>query len=411
MTYLNNPSRKPIISIAVVTAVCLLGNEMLFIVMPLYWKFFGLTSLWQVGMLLSANRIIRIPLNPLVGWCYERFGNRLCIMVAVVLAAASTFSYGIVKGFWLLLFARCMWGIAWSLFRIGGYLTILSSSNSKTRGQYVGLYNGLWGLGTLIGMLVGGVLADLIGIQTATNLFGVLAACSILIVFRFIENTKERGPIRLMKKTKDFSIWQNKRIVSALVTGLLVAFVVYGVFASSLSKLIELQLNKNVLILGISIGAGSLTGFIQALRTGWDPFLAPYLGRKADQKWGRLPILIIAIFAAAFCLGLLPVKLPMVLFIALLLLFQLVTTILITMSDSIAADLAEGHYQVTVISFYTFFSDIGAALGPLVGFAMIDVFGIQSLYWLTSIIIIPLAVHWFIIIKREGSMAVLMKKQ
>ncbi|MFB3161000.1 MFS transporter [Neobacillus sp. 179-J 1A1 HS] len=411
MTYLNNPSRKPIISIAVVTAVCLLGNEMLFIVMPLYWKFFGLTSLWQVGMLLSANRIIRIPLNPLVGWCYKRFGNRLCIMAAVVLAAASTFSYGIVKGFWLLLFARCMWGIAWSLFRIGGYLTILSSSNSKTRGQYVGLYNGLWGLGTLIGMLVGGVLADLIGIQTATNLFGVLAACSILIVFRFIENTKERRPIRLMKRTKDFSIWQNKRIVSALVTGLLVAFVVYGVFASSLSKLIELQINKNVLILGISIGAGSLTGFIQALRTGWDPFLAPYLGRKADQKWGRLPILIIAILAAAFCLSLLPVKLPMVLFIALLLLFQLVTTILITMSDSIAADLAEGHYQVTVISFYTLFTDIGAALGPLVGFAMIDVFGIQSLYWLTSIIIIPLAVHWFIIIKREGSMAVLMKKQ
>ncbi|NYE03471.1 MFS family permease [Bacillus niacini] len=404
---MNNPSRKPIITIAIVTAICLLGNEMLFIVMPLYWKFFGLTSLWQVGMLLSVNRIIRIPLNPLVGWCYKRFGSQLCIMAAVVLAAASTFSYGLVKGFWLLIIARCLWGIAWSLFRIGGYLTILSSSNSKTRGQYVGLYNGLWGLGTLIGMLIGGVLVELIGIQTATNLFGVLAASSILIVFRFIENTKELGPIRLMKKTKDFSVWKNKRIVAAFVTGLLVAFVVYGVFASSLSKLIEWQINKHVLILGISIGAASITGFIQALRTGWDPFLAPYLGRMADQKWGRFPILIIGILAAAFCLSLLPVKLPMILFIGLLLVFQLVTTILITMSDTIAADLAAGPYQVTVISIYTLFSDTGAALGPLVGFAMIDVFGIQSLYWLTSIIMVPLAAHWFIMIKREGSRAVL----
>jgi MFS family permease len=407
----SNPSRKPIIVIAIVTAVCLLGNEMLFIVLPLYWKFFGLTSLWQVGVLLSANRIIRIPINSLVGWCYNRIGKRSCIMAAVVLAAASTFSYGMVKGFWLLLIARCLWGIAWSFFRIGGYLTILSSSNPEMRGQSVGLYNGLWGLGTLFGMLFGGFLAELIGIQTVTTLFSILAASSIPFIIRFIENTKAQEHTTQMKKKKDFSIWKSKRIVSAFVTGLIVAFVVYGVFASTLSKLIELQMNNTLIVLGLSIGAGSITGIVQALRTGWDPFLAPYLGRCSDQKWGRIPILIIALLAAAFCLGLFSLKLPMALFIAVLLLFQLTTTVLITMSDSIAADLAAGPRQVSVIAFYTLFSDIGAALGPLLGFVMIDVFGIQSLYWLTSFIIVPLAVYWIIIFKKEARMIGLMKGQ
>lgn len=408
---MSNPSRKPIIVIAIVTAVCLLGNEMLFIVLPLYWKFFGLTSLWQVGVLLSANRIIRIPINSLVGWCYNRIGKRSCIMAAVVLAAASTFSYGMVKGFWLLLIARCLWGIAWSFFRIGGYLTILSSSNPEMRGQSVGLYNGLWGLGTLFGMLFGGFLAELIGIQTVTTLFSFLAASSIPFIIRFIENTKAQEHTTQMKKKKDFSIWKSKRIVSAFVTGLIVAFVVYGVFASTLSKLIELQMNNTLIVLGLSIGAGSITGIVQALRTGWDPFLAPYLGRCSDQKWGRIPILIIALLAAAFCLGLFSLKLPMALFIAVLLLFQLTTTVLITMSDSIAADLAAGPRQVSVIAFYTLFSDIGAALGPLLGFVMIDVFGIQSLYWLTSFIIVPLAVYWIIIFKKEARMIGLMKGQ
>jgi MFS family permease len=407
----SNPSRKPIIVIAIVTAVCLLGNEMLFIVLPLYWKFFGLTSLWQVGVLLSANRIIRIPINSLVGWCYNRIGKRSCIMAAVVLAAASTFSYGMVKGFWLLLIARCLWGIAWSFFRIGGYLTILSSSNPEMRGQSVGLYNGLWGLGTLFGMLFGGFLAELIGIQTVTTLFSILAASSIPFIIRFIENTKAQEHTTQMKKKKDFSIWKSKRIVSAFVTGLIVAFVVYGVFASTLSKLIELQMNNTLIVLGLSIGAGSITGIVQALRTGWDPFLAPYLGRCSDQKWGRIPILIIALLAAAFCLGLFSLKLPMALFIAVLLLFQLTTTVLITMSDSIAADLAAGPRQVSVIAFYTLFSDIGAALGPLLGFVMIDVFGIQSLYWLTSFIIVPLAVYWIIIFKKEVKLIGLMKGQ
>jgi MFS family permease len=407
----SNPSRKPIIVIAIVTAVCLLGNEMLFIVLPLYWKFFGLTSLWQVGVLLSANRIIRIPINSLVGWCYNRIGKQSCIIAAVVLAAASTFSYGIVKGFWLLLIARCLWGIAWSFFRIGGYLTILSSSNPEMRGQSVGLYNGLWGLGTLFGMLFGGFLAELFGIQTVTTLFSILAASSIPFIIRFIENTKAQEHSPQMKKKKDFSIWKSKRIVSAFITGLIVAFVVYGVFASTLSKLIELQMNHTLIVLGLSIGAGSITGIVQALRTGWDPFLAPYLGRCSDQKWGRIPILIIALLAAAFCMSLFPLKLPMAIFIAMLMLFQLTTTVLITMSDSIAADLAAGPRQVSVIAFYTLFSDIGAALGPLLGFVMIDVFGIQSLYWLTSFIIVPLAVYWIIIFKKEARMIGLMKGQ
>ncbi|MDQ0973609.1 MFS family permease [Neobacillus niacini] len=408
---MSNPSRKPIIVIAIVTAVCLLGNEMLFIVLPLYWKFFGLTSLWQVGVLLAANRIIRIPINSLVGWCYRRIGKRSGIMAAVVLAAASTFSYGMVKGFWLLLIARCLWGIAWSFFRIGGYLTILSSSNRETRGQSVGLYNGLWGLGTLFGMLFGGLLAELIGIQTVTTLFSILAASSIPFIFRFIMNTKEQETTPQMKYKKDFTIWKNKRIVSAFVTGLMTAFIIYGVFASTLSKLIELQMNHNLIFLGLSIGAGSITGIVQALRSGWDPFLAPYLGRISDQKWGRLPILIMALLVAAFCLSLLPLKLPMALFIGMLILFQLTTTVLITMSDSIAAELAAGPLQVTVITFYTLFSDIGAALGPLLGFVMIDVFGIQSLYWLTSFIIVPLAVYWIIIFKKEARMIGLMKGQ
>lgn len=403
---MSNPSRKPIVVIALVTAVCMLGNEMLFIVMPLYWKFFGLTSIWQVGVLLSANRIIRIPINSLVGWCYQRIGKRMGIMAAVVLASASTFSYGMVKGFWLLLIARCLWGIAWSFFRIGGYLTILSSSKPETRGQFVGLYNGLWGLGTLFGMLFGGLLAELIGIQTVTVLFAILAVSSIPFILRFIDNTKQTEADPQVKKKKDFTIWKNKRIVSSFITGLIVAFVVYGVFASTLSKLIELQMS---IVIGLTIGAGTITGFIQALRTGWDPFLAPYLGRISDQKWGRIPILILALLAAAVCLSLFPLKLPMVLFLALLLLFQLTTTVLITMSDSIAADLAAGPLQITVITFYTLFSDIGAALGPLLGFVMMDVFGIQSLYWLTSFIIVPLAVYWFIIFKKEVRITGLME--
>ncbi|GHH97895.1 MFS transporter [Neobacillus kokaensis] len=391
---MENSSSKPIVVIAVVTALCMLGNEMLFIVMPLYWKFFGLTALWQVGVLLSANRMIRIPINSVVGWCYQRVGKRTGVIMAVVLAAVSTFAYGVVKGFWLMLIARCLWGIAWSFFRLGGYLTILSSSNAKTRGRSVGLYNGLWGLGTLFGMLLGGLLAEQMGIQNVTLMFSVIAACSIPFILIFIPNSKQPDLDQKKINKQAFTIWKNKQILSSFATGLSVAFVVYGVFASTLSKLVELQLN-HIMILGFTLGAGTITGIIQAVRTGWDPFLAPFLGKYSDQKWGRFPVLMVALVMGAVCLAILPLKLPIPVFLGVLLLFQLTATLLITTSDSIAADLASGPSQVTIIALYTLFSDLGAALGPFLGYLVIDILGINWIYWFTSFLLIPLGVFCY----------------
>ncbi|MFD1130552.1 hypothetical protein ACFQ3J_20610 [Paenibacillus provencensis] len=45
--------------IAIITAICLFGDAMLYAVLPVYSKDFGLTALWQVGLLLSINRFIR----------------------------------------------------------------------------------------------------------------------------------------------------------------------------------------------------------------------------------------------------------------------------------------------------------------------------------------------------------------
>jgi len=378
----------------------MLGNEMLFIVLPLYWRFFGLESLWQVGILLSANRLIRIPINSSVGWCFKKVGKRSGILIAVTLAVLSTFSYGVLKGFWPLLFTRFFWGIAWSFFRLGGYLTVISCSSSRTRGQNIGLYNGLWGLGTLVGMLLGGLSADLIGIRTITTMFSIAGICSIPFIFRFIPNTKSVEVQQ--EKNRDITIWRNKRILSSFATGLICAFIVYGVFSSTLSKLMDFHMDKKWLIFGLSIGAGSITGIIQAIRTGWEPFLAPYLGKGSDSRWGRIPLLIIGLFSAVCCFSIFPFKISMPVFLFILFLFQLTTTLLITMSDSIATDVASGKSQVTVIAYYTLFVDLGSALGPLLGYVIIDAYGIQWLFWITAIIIMPLLVFWLYIWKKEG---------
>ncbi|MFC7439758.1 MFS transporter [Laceyella putida] len=67
-------------------------------------------------------------------------------------------------GFWLLFIMRCIWGIAWTFLRLGAYFVILDVSSQDNRGYYMGVYNGLYRLGSLVGMLLGGFLADFYGV-------------------------------------------------------------------------------------------------------------------------------------------------------------------------------------------------------------------------------------------------------
>lgn len=144
-------SEKSIPIVAVITAICLLGDTMLYIVLPVYWQDVGLTSLWEVGVVLSVNRLIRLPLNPFVGWLYNRMTLRVGLTIAVFLAFFATTGYGIFKGFYIWIILRAAWGIAWSFIRMGGYFTVIRYSNDNNRGRWMGTFQGISRLGGACG--------------------------------------------------------------------------------------------------------------------------------------------------------------------------------------------------------------------------------------------------------------------
>ena len=125
--------QKPVILISLLTAACLLGDSMLYVVLPIHWQEAGLASLWEVGILLSANRLVRLPLNPLVGWLYERMSSRNGILFAALLATATTLAYGYAQGFLFWLILRCVWGLSWTFLRLGAYFTILDVAGDANR--------------------------------------------------------------------------------------------------------------------------------------------------------------------------------------------------------------------------------------------------------------------------------------
>ncbi|MFS0559915.1 MFS transporter [Terribacillus sp. 179-K 1B1 HS] len=393
-----NPSKNKVIGIALITAIALLGDALFIIVLPLQWQEFGLISIWQVGLLLSINRFIRLPINPLVGMFYQRFQLKTGILISLIIAVFTTASYGFFKEFWLLFTMRALWGVAWSFLRIGGYLTVIETTTEANHGKNVGLYNGLWGLGGLVGMLAGGILVDQssISIKMVTTLFSLVGLITIPAVIHLVPSTKNNPKQTQAKVT--VKEWINSYITLILITGTVMGFIVFGLFASTLSRLIEDTYHAEWTVLHITIGAATLTGFIQALRWAWDPFIAPKIGNIIDKRKIPAHVILFPLLAGGIIISALVSFKTVGVLIILLLFFQMISTLFVTITDSLAIKAAAKSDKVKVMTAYTIVIDVGAALGPLLAFIVLDMYSLNSIYYLSGIIMICLGIVWLVYI-------------
>src|SRR4030081_502914 len=92
---------------ALALTLALPGDTVLYLLLPLYAATFGVT-LPEAGLLLAANRIVRIFGS---GWVASFYANRVpraaCLLAAIG-AVLSTFGYATLSGVWALLLARLL---------------------------------------------------------------------------------------------------------------------------------------------------------------------------------------------------------------------------------------------------------------------------------------------------------------
>ncbi len=388
--------KKQIIIFAILTAVCVVSDAMLYVVLPVHWKDAGLDSVWEVGILLSLNRLARLPLNPLVGWLYSRINTRICSIVASVLALLIPLGYATASSFSEWAFLRILWGLAWSLLKLGGLFTVLEASEKGSRGYLMGLYSGTYRLGNLAGMLGGAILADMMGLRIAFYASSAVASVSLplaLFLLRGVSPGEKKKSASEAKRT--YIALMTRNLLRVLFSCLMAALIIEGFFMSTVSALFFHRLGESVSILSIAFGCATLAGILQSLRWGWSPFLSPYIGRLSDSSLGRAKLFSWVCLAAALCFGLVTLPLPLFSWITALICIELCSTAMTTLSDALAADAAAASYSsVFVMTAYTFVIDLGSALGPIGGFAIISLWGMDAAYLTAALLLFLVGAAW-----------------
>lgn len=162
----------PALSTALVVSASLLGDTLLYTVLPVSAASLGI-SRPMVGVILSLNRWVRLLTNPLAARLYERFPAGALILVAIVLSTVSTAMYALPAALAVFLLGRLLWGFCYSLLRLGSYLAALEDAAAHA-GRRIGDTRAIWGVGYFAGAVFAPFAIESIGWTAACLLAAAL---------------------------------------------------------------------------------------------------------------------------------------------------------------------------------------------------------------------------------------------
>jgi DHA1 family tetracycline resistance protein-like MFS transporter len=150
---------RPLGVIVLIVLVDLLGFT---IVMPLLGPFAAhyQFSAWEIGVLFSAYPVSQLVAGPILGRLSDRYGRRPLLIFSQAGTALSFLILGLSRDFRIMLLARLLDGASGGNILVAqAYVADVTAPQDRARGM--GLIGMAFGLGFVLGPLVGGVLLSL----------------------------------------------------------------------------------------------------------------------------------------------------------------------------------------------------------------------------------------------------------
>ena len=146
-----------------------------------------------LGIVFSAHRMARIVGAPWVGLAADRLGRRPPLLCGVFSAALGLLALAFATGFWSILAARLLYGIASVLLITAGTASVLDLATPRERGRMLGIHQAaLYGIYPA-GSAIGGVLVDTAGPRRVFLGCGVVVLLAALLALVLVVETRHLG--------------------------------------------------------------------------------------------------------------------------------------------------------------------------------------------------------------------------
>jgi DHA1 family inner membrane transport protein len=352
---------------AMALGLSLPADVVLYLLLPMYASRFGVT-LAEVGMLLAANRLVRIAGYGFVARFYARHGDRLTCTLAVLAAAVCGLGYATLSGFWALLPLRLTWGLCFAALNLS--TQALATAEPAGAARRNGRSRAFIAVGPVIALPLGAVLAHWSGPRV---IFGILAVFSLAAWFVTRRLPAVPHAVALPRPDAANSARRFKRPNSLDAWSFMEGLALDGLFIVGLS-----YLGKDLMPGGAVIVAGVLL----ALRYLAEIVLSPVGGHMAERFGAeRLLVslsLVTAVALVGFGLGWLWSCAALIV---------VLRALQLPLLPPIVARRTPGPERVQALAARSVWRDIGAGTGPLIAGLLLPVASPPWIYGVAALLL------------------------
>ena len=349
-----------------------IGQGILIPVLPGFAKEEMAASIGLIGLVVAARyigtMIFDVPAGILVG----RIGLRKTMTAGVLLFGVAAIWAGMSPNFSSLMAARLLAGASYALWSISRHSYIAAVVPMDVRGRALALFGGLSRIATILGPLIGGILAEFVGIRVPFFAQATVAIFTLLMILVTAKNMVE--PQQTGMRRNVF-----KELGSVISTHRS-DFATAGVAAIALQFL---RSGREFLIpvWGEEIGLGKdQIGYIATISFAIDSMMFPLVGYSMD-RWGRKSTGIPAFLVLGIAIALIPQTGTFGALLAVGLLAGLGNGLSSGFVLITGTDLSPKNNPGGFLGVWRFISDTGGASGPVAigGLAQIVTLGVASL--------------------------------
>jgi len=376
--------RQTMWAMVVVVLVMGIGFNFLNPVMPLFLPALGVQSEAGVslfaGAIASITSFVAVFTSPMWGRMADRHGRKLMVLRSSFAIGACTVLMGFSQTPWQLLALRALMG-AFAGFSSASVVMVASQVPERRMGYALGLLSTGQLVGSLIGPVLGGLIADLTGsFRIPFFLAGATCLCGCLLTWLLVRENFAR-PAKAKEKAafrQSLRLITGTRGMSALVLVLLLTQ--FGVQA--VGPMITLYVQS---LLGPRPDLATLGGLAFSITGLAGIFAVPLLGRVTDRI-GERRILLIALTGAALF------TLPQAftdnywLFVAQRFGLGLFVGSILPAANALIGRLTPSSERGAMYGLSASAYFLGNSLGPMTGGAVAAVFGLHWVFLVTAIL-------------------------
>lgn len=380
--------RRTLFALWVAEFFTMLGISMFLPFLPLYLRQLGVTEPGKLevmsGLIFAAPFFAATVATPVWGFLGDRHGRKLMVVRAALGLTLAATLMGLARTVPQLFFLRVLQG-AISGF-IAAAIALMASSAPRNRmGYALGTLQTAIPSGTILGPLLGGVLADRIGARQVFFVTAGLTLVAAVIVMALVREAE--GP----RSTEGFGrIFENYRLVFGTPQLRLLYFVLFGCqFAlMSLAPIMALfveSLGAHGALLATTTGAiFAVTGLATVLT-------APRWGHRSDRGGYRPTLRMALLGSSVFALPQGLVAAPWQLFLARIPYGIFVGGVVPSVHAMISLRAPEDR-RAGILGITSTALMLGNLVGPLLGGIIAGAFGLRSIFFVSAAVFLAILV-------------------